>query len=238
MWETWVRSLGQEGLLEKGTATRSSILAWRIPMDCTVHEDMTEPSSLLLSLSPFLLSALCIWASCLRASKAWMEPLDGPSVFSFPSYRDGQPWGHMDGGCDRQWSRTREQTLVASWVSTSLCSLMAATEPPSEFGPGWGRSLLLCSMWGLPWHAPQAATHFMLHHCGPWVRMAPSLVIIPAASADTVTPAPTDLVMFSCIIPSLPYLFRTWDPFQWVEGWCGVHTATVPGAICTSPLMK
>ena len=43
-----------------------------------------------------------------------MEPLDGRSVFSFPSYHDGQPWGQVDGGCDRQWSRTREQTLVAS----------------------------------------------------------------------------------------------------------------------------
>ena len=31
MWETQVRSLGQEDLLEKGTATHSSILAWRIP---------------------------------------------------------------------------------------------------------------------------------------------------------------------------------------------------------------
>ena len=30
---TWVRSLGQEDLLEKGMATHSSILAWRIPMD-------------------------------------------------------------------------------------------------------------------------------------------------------------------------------------------------------------
>jgi len=33
MWETWVQSLGWEDLLEKGTATHSSILAWRIPMD-------------------------------------------------------------------------------------------------------------------------------------------------------------------------------------------------------------
>ena len=32
MWETWVRSLGQEDLLEKGMATHSSILAWRIPL--------------------------------------------------------------------------------------------------------------------------------------------------------------------------------------------------------------
>jgi len=31
MWETWVRSLGWEDSLEKGTATHSSIRAWRIP---------------------------------------------------------------------------------------------------------------------------------------------------------------------------------------------------------------
>ena len=51
MWETWVPSLGWEAPLEEGRATRSSILAWRIPMDrgawwATVHEiaesDMTE----------------------------------------------------------------------------------------------------------------------------------------------------------------------------------------------------
>ena len=31
MRETWVRSLDWEDPLEKGTATHSSILAWRIP---------------------------------------------------------------------------------------------------------------------------------------------------------------------------------------------------------------
>ena len=31
MWETWVQSLGWEDLLEKGKATHSSILGWRIP---------------------------------------------------------------------------------------------------------------------------------------------------------------------------------------------------------------
>ena len=31
MWESWVRSLGWEDPLEKGKATHSSILAWRIP---------------------------------------------------------------------------------------------------------------------------------------------------------------------------------------------------------------
>ena len=42
MQETWVQSLGREDPLEKGMATHSSILAWRIPMDrgawrATVH---------------------------------------------------------------------------------------------------------------------------------------------------------------------------------------------------------
>ena len=31
IWETWVRSLGWEDLLEKEMATHSSIPAWRIP---------------------------------------------------------------------------------------------------------------------------------------------------------------------------------------------------------------
>ena len=31
LWEIWVPSLGWKDLLEKGTATHFSILAWRIP---------------------------------------------------------------------------------------------------------------------------------------------------------------------------------------------------------------
>jgi len=31
MWETWVQSSGWKDPLEKGTATYSSIFAWRIP---------------------------------------------------------------------------------------------------------------------------------------------------------------------------------------------------------------
>ena len=33
MWETQVQFLGWEDPLEKGMATQSSMLAWRIPMD-------------------------------------------------------------------------------------------------------------------------------------------------------------------------------------------------------------
>ena len=55
--ETWVRSLGQEDPLEKGMATLSGVLAWRIPGTeepggYTVHgvakSDMTERLTLSL----------------------------------------------------------------------------------------------------------------------------------------------------------------------------------------------
>ena len=50
MWETWVLSLGWEDPLEKGMATHSSILAWRIHSPWGHKElDMTEKRSLLLS---------------------------------------------------------------------------------------------------------------------------------------------------------------------------------------------
>ena len=63
MWETWVQFLGWEEPLEKGKATHSSILVWRIPMDCIVHGshkdlDMTE------QLSPYF----HIWLSVFSAS--------------------------------------------------------------------------------------------------------------------------------------------------------------------------
>ena len=37
MWETWVQSLGWEDPMEKGKATHSSILAWRMPWTVQVH---------------------------------------------------------------------------------------------------------------------------------------------------------------------------------------------------------
>ena len=45
MWETWVRFLGWEEPLEKGKATHSSTLAWRIPRGCK-ELDTTEGHSL------------------------------------------------------------------------------------------------------------------------------------------------------------------------------------------------
>ena len=49
MQETWVRSLGWEDPLEKGKATHSSILAWRIPWGCKEVDTTESLSHLTLS---------------------------------------------------------------------------------------------------------------------------------------------------------------------------------------------
>ena len=42
MWETWVRSVGWEDPLEKGKATHSSVLAWRIPWTVYIVHGVAE----------------------------------------------------------------------------------------------------------------------------------------------------------------------------------------------------
>ena len=44
MQESWVQSLGWEDPLEKGKATHSSIVAWRIPLDYRVTKSWTQLS--------------------------------------------------------------------------------------------------------------------------------------------------------------------------------------------------
>ena len=44
MWETWVRSVGWEGSLEKGKATHCSILAWRIPLPWNIDHESDAKS--------------------------------------------------------------------------------------------------------------------------------------------------------------------------------------------------
>ena len=63
MWETWVRSLGWEGLLQKGMATHSSILAWRIPWTVLYcpwgHKESDTTEKLSLSCFPIQEHGIC-----------------------------------------------------------------------------------------------------------------------------------------------------------------------------------
>ena len=54
VWQTWVHPLGWEEHLEKGMATHSSILAWRIPWTIYPrgHKEWDTTEQVSLSLSP------------------------------------------------------------------------------------------------------------------------------------------------------------------------------------------
>ena len=56
MWETWVRFLGWEDPLEKGKASHSSILAWRIPWTYSLWGCKELDTTKHLSLSLFTFS--------------------------------------------------------------------------------------------------------------------------------------------------------------------------------------
>ena len=72
MWETWVRSLGWEDSLEKGMATHSSILAWRIPWTMYITKSQTQ-------LSKF------VWFWCFDSEKRRLPRwLSGKEFFATP----------------------------------------------------------------------------------------------------------------------------------------------------------
>ena len=54
MWETWVPSLDWDDPLEKGTATHSSILAWRVPWTVlSPCKEMDTTERLSLHIQPY-----------------------------------------------------------------------------------------------------------------------------------------------------------------------------------------
>ena len=81
MQETWVRSLGMEDPLEKGKATHSSILAWRIPWTIQSmgsqrvrHNRVTF--TIWASLVAQLLKNLPAMRETLVRSLGWEDPLE------------------------------------------------------------------------------------------------------------------------------------------------------------------
>ena len=87
MWEIWVWSLGWEDPLEKGKATHSNILAWRIPwtMGCK-ESDRTESLSLSLwaSLIAQLVKNLPCFNSWVRRIPWRSDRLPIPVFLGFP----------------------------------------------------------------------------------------------------------------------------------------------------------
>ena len=89
IWETWVPSLGWEDRLEKGRATHSSILAWRIPW-IPVHrvtKSRTRLSDFHFTSLHFIITLQCVIFCCSTRESATYIPISFPSwtCLSVPS---------------------------------------------------------------------------------------------------------------------------------------------------------
>ena len=75
MWETWVWSLGWDDPLEKGTATLSSILAWRIPWTVQPMGSQRVGHNWATFISPHVWSTLRFMRYFLFESISWRNHL-------------------------------------------------------------------------------------------------------------------------------------------------------------------
>ena len=131
MQETWIWSLGWEDPLEKGMATRSSILVWRIP--CREEpgglQSMGSQSQTQLSKFHFL---YCIRTSISSRVKllAWRIPGSGEpgGLLSLRSHRVGHDWSDLAAAaaaagilfpflpfCSHSGSPTRSELVQTDW---------------------------------------------------------------------------------------------------------------------------
>ena len=104
MWETLVQSLGREDPLEKGMATHSSILAWRIPQTeepgglrsigvakswtrlSDFHKTMQTYSHYIMVLSPHFLchQVFIIYIPCRSVTSFWLCIIHSDLCHFFP----------------------------------------------------------------------------------------------------------------------------------------------------------
>ena len=127
MQETWVRSLGQEDPLEKGMATQSSILAWRIPWTedspwgCKVS-DTTEWLTLTFQNRSrinffFIILTLVGWHHQLNGHEFEQAPGDGEGQWSLVCC---SPWGHKESDTTEQLNNNNKSLInLYSYCSIS-----------------------------------------------------------------------------------------------------------------------
>ena len=102
MQETWVRSLGQEDPREKEMATRSSILAWRIPWTKEPGGQQSMGSQDLdmtrQSLVAQMVKRLPTMRETLVQSLGWEDPLEKEMAPHSSTLAWKTPWAEEPGG--------------------------------------------------------------------------------------------------------------------------------------------
>ena len=123
MWETWVWSLGRENPLEKGKATHSSILAWRIPW--TTVQGIAKSWTPLRDFHFHVRRALCAWvfSHVWLSVTPWTAAHQAPLSIAFFQART------LDVGFSRPGNWTR-----VPCVSCIVKQILYTTEPPGKPG--------------------------------------------------------------------------------------------------------
>ena len=119
-WETWVRSLGWENPLEKGKATHSSILPWRIPWTVWNNTGLQR-----------VRHNWATFPSILRSS--WSEPQSAPSLV-FADYRASPS------------SATKNITKMISVLTTWWCPCGESSPVLLEDGICYEQCILLAKL--------------------------------------------------------------------------------------------
>ena len=129
MWENWVPSLGWEDPLEKGKATHSSILAWRIP-SAESMDAKSQSSFYLFNCSLVAQMAKnppAMWENW-AWSLAWEDPLEEGMATHSSILAWRIPWTEEPGGLPSMGSQrvghdwvTKHSTFkVYSWKSFGI----------------------------------------------------------------------------------------------------------------------
>ena len=173
IWETWVQSLGWEDPLENGTATHSSILAWRIPWTVysmrsqRVRHDWTtftffHAAGLALPASVALLARHESEGGLPALERGWRPSLDGTAALPHPCFLGETLLPFQSTAHCHSITRT---PLLCSSVNKMWNLVMVSFYPV----PGTGlASGLWFTMWsGESWQHLSSLHHpaFCYHHC-------------------------------------------------------------------------
>ena len=203
MWETWVRSLGQEDPLEKEMATRSSILAWRIPwteelgglqsMGCK-KLDTTEQLH--------FLSHSCHDLWLCPSFKGCALPLY--LLFQFCNHSDS-----INKQLQKKWSTWSLLFYFALGSCMHACMLnrfssvrLAATL--------WTVAAKLLCLWDSPGKNTGMGCHFLLQQIIPTQGLNPSLLCLLQWQADSLPLVPPGKPSWFLIIHQIGNTCKKW----------------------------
>ena len=142
MQETQVRSLDQEDILEKGMATHSSVLAWKIlwtEEPGRLQSMGSQKSQTWLSLreatgasSTSVSSLLSSLLSTLQPLSGWLQPLHHVREFTRSSQNSGKPWPYNHSVILLQRLQFRKTNQTQDAEDTTSC-LRSQADP--QFQP-------------------------------------------------------------------------------------------------------